>query len=228
MTIHSHVGESSDMGRIFASLQQLKHGCRHALSSRFARWTKPLGTSLLLSTLTDLGKSNSELIAENALLRQQLIILKRQVKRPACTKTDRVLLVLLARLVRIWQQALIIVQPETLLRLPSGALSSVLEAQVQGRFTQAEGRSGNDRLDQADGEGQSAVGAERIRGELLKLGLHVCKRTIQKYLQGVRTKPPRGQKWGTFLRNHASLIWACDAPPGHRSVFSTALCLLHC
>jgi hypothetical protein len=29
-------------------------------------------------------------------------------------------------------------------------------------------------------------GAERIRGELLKLGIHVCKRTIQKYMKSVR------------------------------------------
>src|SRR5205823_9856467 len=95
--------------------QRLKDGCVHALFSRFARWTKPLVTSMSLSTLTDLGRSKSELIAENALLRQQLIILQRQVKRPACTKTDRILLVLLARLVRTWQQTLFIVQPETLL-----------------------------------------------------------------------------------------------------------------
>jgi putative transposase len=53
-------------------------------------------------------------------------------------------------------------------------------------------------------------GAERIRGELLKLGLHVCKRTIQKYMRSVRTPPPRGQKWATFLHNHAADIWACD------------------
>ena len=53
-------------------------------------------------------------------------------------------------------------------------------------------------------------GAERIQGELLKLGIRVCKRTIQKYMRGARTKPPRGQKWSTFLRNHASQIWACD------------------
>jgi putative transposase len=45
-----------------------------------------------------------------------VIILRRQVKRPACTKTDRMLLVLLARIVRAWKQALFIVQPETLLR----------------------------------------------------------------------------------------------------------------
>jgi putative transposase len=53
-------------------------------------------------------------------------------------------------------------------------------------------------------------GAERIRGELLKLGLRVCKRTIQKYMRGVRPQQPRGQKWGTFLRTHAAQIWACD------------------
>jgi len=101
------------MTGVFTSLQQLKVCCLHALSSRFTRWTKPLRTSLPLSTLTDLGRSKSELIAENALLRQQLIILRRQVKRPVCTKTDRLLLVLLARMVRTWKQTLLIVQPET-------------------------------------------------------------------------------------------------------------------
>jgi len=42
-------------------------------------------------------------------------------------------------------------------------------------------------------------GAERIRGELLKLGLRVCKRTIQKYIRSVHIQPPRGQKWSTDL-----------------------------
>jgi len=31
-------------------------------------------------------------------------------------------------------------------------------------------------------------GAERIRGELLKLGIRVCKRTIQRYMR--RSRPP--------------------------------------
>jgi len=43
-----------------------------------------------------------------------------------------------------------------------------------------------------------------------KLGIRVCKRTIQKYMRTVRTPQPRGQKWATFLRNHAAQIWACD------------------
>jgi len=53
-------------------------------------------------------------------------------------------------------------------------------------------------------------GAERIRGELLKLDIRVCKRTIQKYMRHVRTPRSRGQNWSTFLRNHAKEVWACD------------------
>ncbi len=75
------------MAGVVTSLQRLLDGCLDALTSRLTRWTKPLGTSLPMATLTDLGRNKSELISENALLRQQLIILKRQVKRPACTKT---------------------------------------------------------------------------------------------------------------------------------------------
>jgi len=146
------------MAGVFPSLQRLKEGCLYALSSRFACWTKPLVTSLLLATLTELGKSKSQLIAENALLRQQLIILKRQVKRPACTKTDRMLLVLLARLVRGWNQALLIVQEDDIVAVASGALSLVLEAQIKGSYSQAEGRCRNHRLHEANGEGQSALG----------------------------------------------------------------------
>jgi transposase InsO family protein len=49
-------------------------------------------------------------------------------------------------------------------------------------------------------------GAERIRGELLKVGVRVSKRTIQRYMRA----PPSGdgQKWATFIRNHVT--WACD------------------
>jgi len=53
-------------------------------------------------------------------------------------------------------------------------------------------------------------GAERIRGELLKLGLRVSKSTIQKYMYKVRKRGSPKQIWATFLRNHATEIWACD------------------
>ena len=101
---------------ILIFITQLTRLCLRSLHHRYLAWTKPDTSSLLLGTLTDLARGKSELVAENALLRQQLIILGRQVKRPACTKTDRMLLVLLARMVHTWKQALFIVQPETLLR----------------------------------------------------------------------------------------------------------------
>ena len=54
-----------------------------------------------------------------------------------------------------------------------------------------------------------ATGAERIRGELLKLGIRVAKRTVQRCMRGARPPfPHRGQSWATFLRNHT--VWACD------------------
>jgi putative transposase len=71
--------------------------CFHALYDGMVRWMKPRSTSLLLGTIADFTKGKSELLVENALLRQQLIILRRQVKRPACRKTDRFLLVRAAR-----------------------------------------------------------------------------------------------------------------------------------
>jgi len=50
-------------------------------------------------------------------------------------------------------------------------------------------------------------GAERIRGELLKLGIRVCKRTVQRYMRGPRSRG-EGQNWSTFLRNQVT--WAFD------------------
>jgi len=94
---------------------------RYFLAARCAirgQGIKPPPTSLLLGTLPDLTRGKAQLLAENALVRHQLIILRRQIKRPVSRKTDRGLLVLLASMVRAWKQALFLVQAETLLRLP--------------------------------------------------------------------------------------------------------------
>jgi putative transposase len=210
MTIHSCDGEVFVMAGVLTSLRRLLDGCLHALSARFTRWTKPLTSSLPLQTLADLGRSKSELVAENILLRQQLIILKRQVKRPACTKTDRLLFVLLAKLVRTWQNALLIVQPDTLLKWHRELFRLYWKHKSKAQAHKPKVAAETIALIRQMAKDNQLWGAERIRGELLKLGLRVCKRTIQKYMRGVRTQQPRGQKWATFLRNHAGQIWACD------------------
>jgi len=86
-----------------------------SIEARFKRWTKPSGESLVVGTLADVTRGKGELIAENALLRQQVIILQRQTKRPRLTQRDRGLLVLLARWARRWKDALAIIKPDTLL-----------------------------------------------------------------------------------------------------------------
>jgi len=55
--------------------------------------------------------------------------------------------------------------------------------------------------------------ARQRRGELLKLGLSVAKRTIQKYILRVRPPKPPSQTWATFLKNRAKDILACDLLP---------------
>ncbi len=79
--------------------------------------------------------------------------------------------------------------------LASPGIQALLEIQVQRSLCQTKDLTRDHLLDQGDGNQQSTVGrAERIRGELLKLGLHVSKRTIQKYMRSVRTARPGGQK----------------------------------
>ena len=87
-----------------------------AVRQHLAASTKPTNSSLVRGSLQDLARTKPQLIAENALLRQQLIVLNRSVKRPCLTATDRSLLVLLASRVRAWKDALLIVKPDTLLR----------------------------------------------------------------------------------------------------------------
>jgi hypothetical protein len=52
-------------------------------------------------------------------------------------------------------------------------------------------------------------GTERIRGELLKLGIVVSKRSIRRY-RWRKPTPAGTQTWRTFLSNQLIGIWAAD------------------
>ena len=182
------------------------------LMRRLRRWTKPDNQPLGLNTALDLTRSKSELVLENALLRQQLIVLQRQGKRPVLTWRDRGLFVLIASRLPGWKTALLIVQPDTLLRWHREFFRRVWR-----RKSRRQGKKGRPPL-AADiatliknmAQDNRTWGAERIRGELLKLGLQVAKSTIQKYIHQVRSAAPTKQTWATFLSNHAQDIWAVD------------------
>jgi len=144
------------VSHVFMYIKRLRALCFHMLHNGFVRWMRPHNTSLLRGTVAGLAKGRTQLLVENALLRQQLIVLSRQIKRPACRKKDRFLLVFLARMARTWKQALFIVQPETLLTLASRALPLVLEAQVKGEFETARAILRDNRIDQGHGDEKSA------------------------------------------------------------------------
>ena len=129
------------------------------------------------------------------------------------TATDRAVMVLRASRIRAWREALLVVQPATLLRWHRAGFRALWRRKSRpgpGRPPLAAATVTLIRRMAAD---NPRWGAERIRGELLKLGLRVGKRIIQTHLRGSRAPRPRGQAWATFLRNHAGAIWACDVLP---------------
>jgi putative transposase len=112
--------------------------------------------------------------------------------------------------VSIWKQALFIVQPDTLLRWHRELFRLVWKRRSKAASHTPKIAAETVALIKEMAVKNRLWGAERICGELLKLGIHVGKRTIQKYMRSVRTPQPGGQKWATFLHNHAADIWACD------------------
>jgi hypothetical protein len=59
---------------------------------------------------------NRYLVIENLALRQQLAIMKQRVKRPAIRTRDRIFWMFLSMIWKDWKNALIVVQPETVIR----------------------------------------------------------------------------------------------------------------
>ncbi len=189
---------------------------------RFKRWTKPV--TLLEGASADLIRTKPELIAENALLRQQLIVLERQVKHPTFTPLDRGLLVVLASRLPHWKQALLIVKPDTLLKWHRRGFRLFWRHISQRPAHQPRIDEDTIALIKRMAVQNRRWGTKRIRGELLKLGLQVNRGTVRRYMrQARREMPPRhtGQTWATFLANHAPQIWACDFLQGYDVFFRT-------
>ena len=159
----------------------------------------------------DSVQPRSELIAENALLRQQILVLRRAAPPgPRLHHEDRLILVVLARLNTAWRDALHLVQPDTLLRWHRDLFTLLWRRRSRGRGRSRRLRAEVIDLIQTMATANVLWGAERIRGELLKLGIRASKRTVHKYMRSLRPRDKPRQTWGTFLRNHTHDMWACD------------------
>ncbi len=181
--------------------------------THFRRLTLPPRDSPVLETLADFTPSKTELIAENALLRQQLVILHRQIMHPRLNRRDRFWLLVLASQVANWKQALRIIQPDRLLRWHREGFRLFWKPKSHSMAAKPRVLPKTIGLIKQMAMENRLWGTERIRGGLLKLGLRVAKRTTQKYMRGARPPRASNQTWGTFLKNHAQDIWACDLLP---------------
>src|SRR5918912_1530852 len=150
-----------------------------ALRARASQWTRPRPVVLAAGLAADLTRRRRALLLENALLRQQVLILNRSVKRPTLTPLDCGLLVLLASRLRTWAGALLIVRPETVLRWHRRGFRLVWRRKSAPCSRPSPLAAGTIDFIRQMARDTPLWGAARIRGELLKLGLRVAKRTIQ-------------------------------------------------
>ncbi|MEH2471086.1 transposase InsO family protein [Nitrobacteraceae bacterium AZCC 2161] len=161
-----------------------------------------------LAVLASPFKSKVRLEAENAVLRHQLNVVRRWLPgRVRLTNHDRWFLIQLYRWFPSILQVLTIIRLETLVRWHRAGFRCYWRwKSPTGRATAD--RHGAARFDPADEHGESAGGAPRIHGELLKLGFEVAQSSVAKYM--VKRRGPPSQAWPTFLRNHAPNIAAMD------------------
>jgi hypothetical protein len=195
---------------------------------RVFRWLLfPARTSVGSGLLQDLARSKSELVLENALLRHQLAILHRQSKPPHFTSADRFWFLFLASRLNHWKNALVLLKPETLLRWHREGFRLCWKHKSKPKTIQPKIAAETLALIQQMAHENPLWAAERIRGELLKLGIKVAKRTIQRYLRRTKLSPEPNQNWSTFLHTYANDIWACDFLPvldlAVRTIFSSSL-----
>ncbi len=142
--------------------------------------------------------------AENLFLRRQLALYQeRKVGPRRIDRATRITLALLSKLFN-WRDALIVVQPKTLIRWHRVGFRLLWHWKSKpGRPPiPAELR----RLIREMSRDNLLWGEERIANELLvKLGIRVSPRTVRKYMRRKPGRGPRGdQRWRTFLRNHFS------------------------
>src|SRR5229473_780548 len=147
----------------------------------------------VLAVLVSPFKSKSRLEAENAVLRHQLIVLRRKVRgRAQPTNNDRWFLVQMYRWFPSILTVVTIVQPETLVRWHRAGFRRYWrwKSNSRGGRPQIEMEL-RAQIRQMSTENQ-LWGAPRIHGELLKLGFSVAQSTVVKYMVKRRGPPSQG------------------------------------
>jgi len=154
-------------------------------------------------------KSKRRLAAENAALRQQLTVLRRQVRgRVRLTNNDRLFFVQLYRWFPSVLRVMTVIHPETLVRWHRAGFRCYWRWKSRAVGGRPQIEADLRVLIRRMSVENPLWGAPRIHGELLKLGFQVAQSTVAKYMVKRHGAPSQG--WRTFLRNHAPDIAAMD------------------
>src|SRR6266550_1723753 len=164
----------------------------------------------VLAVLASPFKSKLRLEAENAVLRHQLMVLRRRLHgRVGLTNHDRWFFIQLYRWFPSILSVLTIIRPETLVRWHRAGF------RCYWRWKSRRPLGGRPQIDtelrvliRRISVENPIWGAPRIHGELLKLGFEIAQSSVAKYM--VKRQGPPSQGWRTFLRNHAPDIAAMD------------------
>ena len=163
----------------------------------------------LLTILMSPFKSKSRLEAENAALRQQLVVLQRKVKgRGEISNGDRLFFVQLYQWFPSILEIITIIQPETLVRWHRAGFRRYWRWRSRRRGGRPQIQTELRALIRQISAENRLWGAPRIHGELLKLGFEVSQSTVAKYM--ARRRGPPSQGWRAFLANHSPHIAAMD------------------
>jgi transposase InsO family protein len=163
----------------------------------------------VLAVLASPFKSKLRLEAENAVLRHQLIILRRRLHgRVRLTNHDRWFFIQLYRWFPAILRVLTIMRPETLVRWHRAGFRRYWRLKSRRRGGRPPVETELRALIRRMSIENPLWGAPRIHGELLKLGFEVAQSSAAKYI--VKRRVPPSQGWRTFLRNHAPDIAAMD------------------
>jgi len=164
---------------------------------------------LLVAAVRSWFVPRSRLQAEIVLLRHQLNVLRRSApRRPRLTNADRLLFVWLYRLWPGVLRALTILRPESVVRWHRQGWRAYWRWRSRATPGRPKVSAEIRALIREISLGNPLWGAPHVHGELLKLGIEVAQSTVSKYM--AREQRPPGQRWSTFLRNHADGIASID------------------
>ena len=163
----------------------------------------------LVAFVSTLFRSRLALQLENVALRHQLTVYQRTTKRPRISTGDRILWSWLSRHWPRWRNALVIVQPRTVVAWQRKRFRDHwAKLSKQGRPGRPPVSNEIRSLIRKMSEANTGWGSPRIVGELRKLGIDVAKSTVEKYR--VRAKKPPSPTWKAFLNNHVKDLVSID------------------